>query len=88
MIRQSKQVGRSRLNGLLAMVALLLSPAVLHAQTTNRLDFSDTTEISAGAPGLKITIQGSFPINALNGKQTPMCFFTVAGTSGTPLTPL
>jgi len=85
MIRQSKQVGRSRLNGLLPMVALLLSPAVLHAQT-NRLDFSDTTEISAGAPGLKMTIFGLFPINA--GIQTPMCFFTVPGTSGKPLIPL
>src|SRR6185312_9829458 len=85
MIRRTKQTGRRRLADLALVAALLLAPALVHAQT-NDLQFSDTAEISAGTPGLKITINGLFPING--GAQTPMCFFTVPGTSGTPLIPL
>ncbi|HEY5331597.1 MAG TPA: hypothetical protein VIJ79_17090, partial [Acidobacteriaceae bacterium] len=84
MIRHMEQAGRRRLTDLLLAVVLLLCPAVLHAQT-NRLDSTDTPEISAGTPGLTITIFGSFPISPT---QTPVCFYTVPGTSGTPLLPL
>jgi len=85
MIRDMEQAGRRRLTDLLLVVVLLLCPAVLHAQT-DQLDDTDTPEISAGTPGLTMTIYGIFPIN--KGTQTPMCFFTVSGTSGIPLIPL
>jgi len=63
---------------MLAALAIA-APCALTAQT-NTIAFPNISEISAGAPGAKVSLTGNFPVNGSNA-QSYFCFVTNANSA-------